>query len=400
MLDTRSGQLLTTKSFQERFSELQFASGGLSYLLHKSGDSSHEEIELHHLDLSTNTSSLVTLFTHYPQPKIRPSQWRGSLSPDSSLLVYQQDVLQPIITVANGKDGRRISQIRWVEDLTALPVHIDPHNELIVVPLAVWDGQYQYGVTRMLLLANLKTGEVLGKYDVAEPVSHVLFQEKGIVLIDNANHVGHLSVGSPSITWKPGEAATQQGRQHVYYSNTKGAGFYSKTNNEDTGEFRLLKDDAWTPAFTLEKGYQPVGLRGDLLVSEKYTPRELPGWLHKINEQCSSLLGRYLVSPMVYALRYQDATTGKLLTEHRFEQRKGNEYVMHRTSGSTRLATVSLEQDHLSVEFVDVFPCWTTRTIALLALVLTLLFSRVPGVMHQATNGNRVLGSTHRPLSL
>jgi len=369
VLDTRSGQLLTSQSFKETFSQLQFARHGVSYLLHKSTDPAQEEIELHHLDLDTKAETLVTRFTHAPHMKVRPSLWRGSLSPDGSFLVYQQDALVPSITIVDGTDGRTISQIRWEEDLTALPVHIDPHNELIVIPLARWDAKYQYGTNSKLLVANVKTGRILGQYEMSHNISHVRFQENQIVLIDSADNMGHLVAGSPAISWKP----MQRGRQHFLYANAKGAGFFSKPNNDEAGEFQLLSDAACASGsrFTLEKGYLPVGLRGDMLVSEKYKPRELPGWLQKINDRLSSLCGRYLVSPLIHVLRYQDAATGEQLIEHQYEERNMNGYVLHRAAGATRLTTIALEEDHLGVVFYELFPFWNVWKIALLATLLT-----------------------------
>ena len=117
MLDTRSGQLLASQSFNDTFSNLQFTELGVSYLLHHSADPSQEFMELHHLDLTSKSDTLVTRFTHYFHTKVRPSLWRGNLSADSSVLVYQPDALVPSIAVLDGKHGTTISQIhstpRW-----------------------------------------------------------------------------------------------------------------------------------------------------------------------------------------------------------------------------------------------------------------------------------------------
>lgn len=354
---------------------MQFAGHGVSFLLHKSHDALQEEIELHHLDLNTNFDAVVTRYRHAPQTRSRPSLWRGSLSPDGSILVYQHDVLQPVITVVDGKEGRPISQIRWKEDLTALPVHIDPLNELIVIPLAHWNAQYQYGAVRKLLVANLKTGEILGKYDSPWPVNHVRFLGKNLVVIDSANNVGRMNVNSSVITWKQFEETRQQSRQFFLHVNAERAGYFSRVNNDETGEFQQVANGpvAIENRFTLQKGYVPLGLRGRMLVSEKNTVRELPGWIQKINERFAALFGHYLVSPLEYAIRYQDASTGELLAEHRLELRTQVNYATHRESGAIRLAAISLDQDHLCVEFRDVFSLWTFKTIAILAGALTFL---------------------------
>jgi len=305
-----------------------------------------------------------------PQMKQRPSLWRGSLSPDGSLLAYQQDVLEPTVTVVDSRTGQVISRIRWEGDLSPLPIHIDPNNELVVIPLASWNAQFQYGPTQKLLLANLKTGQVLGNYTTPMSINHVQFRDEGILLVNHVNQLAHLAVGAPSIDWKPQEQVSGQ----LQFLQARGttAGFYSRTSNEEPGQFRLLTTEGSTKPILLEKDFIPVGLQSRMLVSEKYTQPQLPAWVIKLNEYSIAWLGYYLVSPLIHELRFQDAITGEMLARHGFEQRNVINYAAHRYTGSTRLAIMQIEKDHVTVNLYDLFPRFTFSTILLLAVAATL----------------------------
>ncbi|MFT3880285.1 MAG: hypothetical protein QM703_11565 [Gemmatales bacterium] len=349
----------------------------MTYLLHTSVDPTQEVLELHHLDLSSQIDTRVARYIHVPQTKVRPSLWRGSLSADSSLLVYQQDVLQPVITVTDAGSGNIISQIRWNEALSPLSVHMDPQNDLIAIPLGSWDVQYHYGTQLKLLVARLKTGQILGQYDLARSITHVRFQKQGLVLIDNSDRIGYLAIGTPTIDWKPISYDEQANQRRLFVENAQMAGFFIQKSPTEVGEFQLLDGEGGTKSFPVEPGFNPIGLRGDMLVSEKYVPRTLPGWLNVINERCNSFFGRYLVSPEMYEIRYQDTITGEVLTSHRFVRRAAWKYSSHRVSGATTLAEIAVGQDGLSVDFHEIFPFWTFNMVATLAVGLMLVASGI-----------------------
>lgn len=378
MLDTRSGQLLTSQSFSNSFSQLQFAGEGLSYLLHKNGDPGQELIELHHLSLLTNTTSLITSYIHSPQPKVRPSLWRGSLSRDGARFVYQPDVLKPSITVADGHQGHTLCTIRWQENLTPLPVYMDSTSDLILIPLARWDAQYNYADERLLLLANLKTGEILGKYPMPHTINHVRFQGKSIILVNTANQMARLTPGSPDIVWNPVDESIHQGMALYLYAGRKAAGFLSRIRNDDPGEFLTLCDDEQAPftRFAIEKNFVPVSVQNNMLVTEKYVNHDLPDWLASLNGRFATLCGRYLISPQDHVLRFQDIHTGQLLGEKNIEQHDISNWASRRCAGSTILASVFLDGDHLRVEFSSLFPFWSIKSLAFLALVLTLFLNK------------------------
>lgn len=393
MLDARSGLLLTSRSFQENFSQLQFADNGVSYLLHKAGDSASEAIELHHMDITTGVDTLVTQFTHLPQAKARPSIWRGSLSPDSSLLAYQHDVREPVITVVDGKKGTTISQIRWNEDLTPLAVHFDPQNQLIAIQLSSWDVRYNYGPVNQLIVAHLNTGEIMGKYPAPCHVRHVWFRKDHLVLFGNDNSVGHLALNSTAIVWKKNDDKLLPGINHHFLANENTAAYISRKNGDDAGEFRLLNHDGSLTAsnFTLEKGFLPIGLTGKMLVSEKNAVRELPEWLQKFNDRIVSLFGRYLVSPLEYTIRYLDTETGELLAEYRDYRKDVTHYATRHLGGKSTLAAIYLDEDHLLVELSEAFPFWTMPKIGTTALLLTLMLAAFRAKWCGSTTGSRCL---------
>ncbi|HQR44263.1 MAG TPA: hypothetical protein PLX97_16320, partial [Gemmatales bacterium] len=180
-------------------------------------------------------------------------------------------------------------------------------------------------------------------------------------------------IGSQAIAWKVNEELQQPGVHHHLMSNEQATGYFTRKNGDDAGEFRLLSRDGTvtTNRHTMDKGFMPVGLRGGMLVSEKHTSREFPEWVQKLNEQFNTLCGRYAVSPLTYTMRYQDMATGALLTEFRSEPRNMNDYATRYNAGESRLAAIFIDQDHLRVEFSEVFPFWTSWSIALLAMAVT-----------------------------
>jgi hypothetical protein len=380
VLDARSGQLLAIKSCQETFSQLQFNAGGqgLSYLLHKGYAGSEEQIELHRFDVESQSSRRIARYTHVPHAKVRPSQWRGSISPDGSLLVYQHDVMKPNITVVDGNTGQALNQIHWDEDYTALPVFFHPQNELLVIPLAKWNAHYNYGATRKLLLANPKTGQMLGTYELSHFVNQVQFHGDRLLLLDNGNSVGRITIGSPELVWTSNQAIFPQGINYYWLQDGRTQGVVTRSTGAEA-EFRLLSRDGLSkdPQYTLDSGFSPRAIQGSILISEKQTNCELHTWVQQMNERFQSWFGQYFIPPVVCTVRYQDVHTGEFLTDVRFDQRHVFEFTSRRVYGSTRLASIYVDKDKLAVAFQSLFPMWTTRRIGLLAVMLTLLIAIV-----------------------
>lgn len=376
MLDARSGQLLATKSCQETFSQLQFNAGGqgLSYLLHKGYAGSDEQIELHRFDVGSQSSSRIARYTHVPHAKVRPSQWRGSISPDGSLLVYQHDVMKPSITVVDGNTGQTLNQIHWEEDYTALPVFFHPQNELMVIPLAKWNAHFNYGATRKLLVANPKTGKTLGTYDLSHYVNQVQFHGDRLVLLDNGNSIGHLTLGTPELVWKNYDTIFPPGVNYYWLQDGMTQGVVTRQAGAEA-ELRLLSKDGISKdtQFPLDTGFNPRMIQGSMLISEKQTNRELHPWVQQLNERFQSLFSQYFIPPVVCTVRYQDVNTGEFLTDVRFDQRHVFEFTSRRVYGSTRLASIYVDKDKLAVAFQPLFPVWTTKRIGFLAMFITVL---------------------------
>lgn len=395
MLDTRSGRLLTSQSFTQTFSQLKSVPGGITYFLHQYDRDQQEIVELYYHDLTANVSRLVTSFIHHPRRDKRPPQWHASLSPDGALLAYQQDTLQPVITVASGQTGEVISTIRWEGDLTALPISFDSQNEYLAVPLANWNAAFRYGSEYKLLVAKPKTGQVVGVFDLPHYISQVYFHAEGMTLMtEHQLIVGRVKYDSPVIEWTnhakdlPANTHMQLFRQDIL------AGYITRPGGSEAVQFHylsLVTGDS-TPRFQTDKGYLPIGLRGNMLVSEKSITRELPSWLQKLNERVHSIARRYLIAPQVNTVRFQDAQTGEICREMQFPFRNVDEYLTRRIAGTNIMAVVFKQDDHLGIEFYDIFPFWTDGKLTMLSLMITLLVYLLFRFVNSRTRGKRSRG--------
>lgn len=292
------------------------------------------------------------------------------------MLAFQQDTLKPVITIACGQTGQVISTIEWEGDLTALPVSFDSQNEYLAVPLANWNAVFSYGSEHKLLVAKPKTGQVIGVYDLPHYVSQFCFRDDGMTLLSEHQLIlGRVKYDSPVIEWTnhardlPANTHTQLFRcGHL-------AGYVARPGGSDTAEFYHLSLETGDskPLFRTEKGYLPIGLRGDRFVSEKSITRELPPWLQKLNEHVHSIARRYIIAPQVNSVRFQNIQTGEICQEMQFPSRSVDDYLTRRFAGTNTLAVVFKQDDHLGVEFYDIFPYWTTGRLILLSLASTLL---------------------------
>lgn len=374
MLETGSGRLLASRSFTETFSQLQFAGEGLSYLLHRGMTSEGESIELRHFDVTSRQDTLVKGYKHVSLPKARPSQWRGSLSADGSLFAFQASVVVPAITVLDGLTGRERCQITWQDDYTALPVYFHPSNKLIVIPIARWDGDYRYGTKRQLLLADTDTGRVIARYEHDSAISNIRFEGDRILIYDCDHQVGCVQPGDVAINWEIRKEPMLPGGHQQLLADSQTAAYF--LNEVVTGaKFHPLQSASPVASWKLEPDYLPIGLKGSMLVSQKYHTRELPAWVQSLNTRCMTWLGWYLISPMKHILRYQDAATGTLRCELHQEIRHPGENMAYRVAGESHLAVIYAEKDQLVVKVIALFPFWTMRNIVILAVVLTLLSS-------------------------
>lgn len=400
MLDAQSGQLLASKSCEETFSQLQFNAGGqgLNYLLHKGYAGSTEQIELHRFDVESQSSRRIARYTHVSHAKVRPSQWRGSISPDGSLLVYQQDVMKPNITVVDGNTGQALHQIHWDEDYTAMPVFFHPQNELLVIPLARWDAHHNYAATRKLLVANLKTGQTLGTYEHSQYVNQVQFHGERLVLLDNANSIGQLTLGSPELVWTNHDTIFPLGINYYWLQDGRTQGVVTRLAGAEP-EFRLLNSEGLSKRtqFALDCGFGPLAIQGKMLISEKRINRELHPWVQQLNERFQSLFGHYFIPPVVCTVRFQDVNTGEFLNDVRYDQRHHFEFTSRRVYGSTRLASIYVDKDKLAVAFQTLFPVWTTKRIAMLAMCITAMVGL--GLRSVSVKQRSLVQSTQTPES-
>lgn len=375
MLDTRSGRLLTSQSFQQTFTQLRNVPGGIAYFLHHY-EKGEEIVELYHHDLTLNARRLVTRFIHHPRPETRPTQWHASLSPDGSLLAYQQHALQPVITIASGTTGEKLSTIRWQGDLTAMSVFFHPQNKLIAIPLARWNAACHYDTEYKLLLADPATGQVLRVFNLPHVINQVHFRDNGMTLItENPLSIGRASYDASDMVWtRPADKHPATTHVQVFRQNNL-AGYVARPGGTEPAEFHHLALTTGTShlQFKLESEYIPIGLRGDMLVSEKYIPRNLPNWLQKLNERVHLLARRYVIAPQVNTVRFQDVATGEIRQEMQFPHRSIDEHLTRRIPGTTKFAAIFKQDDHLGIEFYDIFPFWTHGRLLLFSLGITLL---------------------------
>jgi hypothetical protein len=367
VVDTRSGQLLVTRSFENTFSQLQFAGENLVYLLHRGSTAQGEIIELHQFNIASGQDQVMTQFRHVTDAKVRPTQWRGSFSPNGTFLAYQENVLKPVVTLVDPGTGQTISQVQWEGDYTALPVHFHPTRPLVAIPLARWDGNRSYSHQRRLLVADTVTGAILGQFEHENWINQVHFSEDGLVILSEP-HVGTITFGYPNIAWKSyAEAIGPSGHQQFFLSE----GLINRCVRRAAGERTDVVLDLSQQRWQLDDSFLPVGLRGDMFVSEQHHDRRLPSWMITVNQKVLELLGCYLLSPITVRTRYQDARTGKLRYELQQDPGTPEEAASLRIAGKRHLTLVYLREKGLVVKVFTVSPFWTTWKLVAFAIMLT-----------------------------
>jgi hypothetical protein len=349
---------------------LQFAGDNLVYLLHRGGTLQREPIEVHQYEVASGQDRVVAEYCHVNDGKVRPTQWRGSFSRDGTILAYQEEVLKPVVTLVDTRSGKLITQIRWEGDYTALPVHFHPTQPLVAIPLARWDGNYSYGSQRRLLVANTATGVIIGQYDHEKWINEIRFSDNGLEIVCEP-HVGKITFGEPDVVWKSyADAVGPSGHQQFFVSD----GLISRGLRQIAGERTEMVLEEGRLRWRLEENYLPVGLRGEMFVSEHYTVRQLAPWMVTLNQKLHETLGCYVLSPVSVQTRYQDARTGSLVYELHHEPRTPDEASSIRIAGEQHLSLVFLRNKELVVKVFELFPFWTTGKLIALAGVITLVY--------------------------